>query len=318
MAVSLFEATKKLTQETRAWRGGEEQAVSSDKRKEAHQQFAELLSNMGALVQPWAPHLEKWQPTELLLSPHFLLNLLPLHAAIWNGKPLIEHFPVVYLPSPALAKEILNQRKKLQGEALLLGNPTKDLKGAEQEVDWVANHLKTRGIDPKTFVREQATTDRVDNHAQSAALVHFACHSALDFEDFLRSGLELADRRLTAMDVTTTLELKRAALVYLSSCDSGQAVPGRTDELMALVRVFLYAGSPTVIATLWALNDGAGYTFADYFYKFWIVERQPMAAAFQKAMLSTRKLYPQPFYWAPFVLMGAWNAKEVTFEDEQT
>jgi CHAT domain-containing protein len=131
--------------------------------------------------------------------------------------------------------------------------------------------------------------------------------------------MELADRRLTAMDVMAKLELKRTALVYLGSCDSGRAVPGRTDELMALVRVFLYAGSPTVIASLWELHEGAGNTFADYFYNFWMSEGEPMAVAFQKAILrlKNRKVYSNPFCWAPFVLMGAWNAKEVT-NNEQT
>jgi CHAT domain-containing protein len=273
---------------------------------------------MGDLFQPWAHYLneDEWNPSELILSPHFLLNLLPLHAAMWKGKPLIEHLPVVYLPSPALSQEILKQSKPLAGEALLLGNPTLDLSEAEGEVKAIAEHLKTRKIRPYCYVRKQATTDRVDTHGPTATLVHYAGHSLLDTVDFLRSGMELADRRLTAWDVTARLELKQAALVYLSSCDSGQAVAGRTDELMALVRVFLYAGSPTVIATLWPLNDGAGRTFAENFYKFWVKERHSMAVAFQKAMQETRTLCgQQPFYWAPFVLMGAWQASEVTNDE---
>jgi CHAT domain-containing protein len=315
MAVSLFGATGRLTPETRAWRGGEEREVSKEVRQAAHEQFAGLLDEMGVLVQPWGHYLneDEWNPSELILSPHFLLNLLPLHAAMWKGKPLIEHLPVVYLPSPALAQEIANQRKPLTGEALLLGNPTLDLSGAEGEVKAIAETLATRGIRPHRYVCEQATTDRVDIYGPTATVVHYAGHSLLDREDFLRSGMELYDRRLTALDVTANLELTRAALVYLSSCDSGMAVPGRTDELMALVRVFLYAGSPTVIATLWPLDDGAGRTFAEHFYKFWVKERHPMAVAFQKAMQKTRELCKQkPFYWAPFVLMGAWQASEVT------
>ena len=183
-------------------------------------------------------------------------------------------------------------------------------------MQWVVRSLVKRGIQPHYFVREQATTGRVDTHGPSATLFHAACHSLLDFADFLRSGMELADRRLTALDVLTKIELKSAVLAYLGSCNSGQAVPRRTDELMALVRVFLYAGSPTVIATLWALNDGAGSTFADHFYKFWLGEKQPMAMAFQKAMLETRELHPQPFDWAPFVLMGAWQGESEVTTDE--
>jgi CHAT domain-containing protein len=223
---------------------------------------------------------------------------------------LIEHFPIVYLPSPALAEDILNQSKPLTKEALLLGNPTGDLKQAEAEVREIAKQLKRKGFqspDPPV-TGSQATTHCVYTQAPSAAFIHFACHSFLEPTDFLRSGVELVDRRLTALDVSATLELKNAALVFLNSCDSGQALPGHTDELVALTRVFLYAGSPTILATLWALDDRVGRTFAEYFYKFWIDKEQPLAVAFQKAMRKTRVLYDHPFDWAPFVLMGAWQA----------
>lgn len=272
---------------------------------------------MGALLKPWMSRIEAeaWEPTELVLAPHFLLNLLPLHAALWRGQPLIEHFPVVYLPSPALAEELAKRRKPLAGEALLLGNPLTgqqevdtrfNLSGAEAEVGWVADYLRRAGMACHLFVREQATSDRVRAHATSASLVHFACHAVLEAEDFLRSGVELADRRLTVLAVTTEVALERAALVFLSSCSSGQAVPGRTDELLALVRVFLSVGSPTVVATLWALDDEAGSVFASHFYNAWVRQGLPLAVAFQQAMRQTRTTYSQPFYWAPFVLMGAW------------
>ena len=308
MARALLEATGKLRQETRAGRGSETPTVSAEKRQAAHAQLARLLEEMGMLLAPWAHHLQVWQPTELILSPHFLLNLLPLHATMWQGKPLIEHYPVVYLPAPALAQEVLKQRKPLSGQALLLGNPTQDLPGAAAEVHWVATRLASRGIPSHTFIGEQATTDCVDAHAPSAGLVHCACHSVLEVADFLQSGLELADRRLTGLEIMARLKLTNAALVYLSSCDSGHSRVGRTDELLALVRAFLYAGSPTVLATLWALDDGTGYSFATHFYKRWIGEEQPLAVAFQQAMVATRRLYAQqPFFWAPFVLVGAWR-----------
>ena len=72
-------------------------------------------------------------------------------------------------------------------------------------------------------------------------LEHLArlCLDGLDVHDFDRSGIVLADRRLTVSDIMVLLTLRRAALVYLNSCDSAHPVPGRWDELMALLRAFL-------------------------------------------------------------------------------
>ena len=216
---------------------------------------------------------------------------------------------MVYLPSSALATELVKRRRGHLGPALLLGNPTQDLAEAEREVAWVAEHLAMRDLPVHTFVGAQATTACMAVHAPTAALLHFAGHTQLAREDFLRSGLELADRRLTVPDVMTTVDLRQAALVYLSSCDSAQAVPGHTEELLALARAFVYAGAPTVLATLWALDDAAGAHFADYFYQAWVGAGQPLAHAFQQAMqrLKARLRYAHPFYWAPFVLLGAWR-----------
>jgi len=178
-------------------------------------------------------------------------------------------------------------------------------------VDWVAQHLAARGLPAHVFVHKQATTACVVTQAPMAVLVHYAGHTQLGTLDFLGSGLDLADRRLTVFDITTTVDLPHARLVYLSSCDSaGEMIGlGRTEELLALVRAFVYAGAPTVMATLWALDDAAGAQFADYFYQAWMEEGQPLAHAFQQAMqrLKARPRYAQPFYWAPFVLLGAWR-----------
>jgi CHAT domain-containing protein len=189
-----------------------------------------------------------------------------------------------------------------------LGNPTGNLPWAATELEWVTGHLQERDVTVRPFKEAEAKTDRMFQWAPVSGVIHCAAHSGLDAVDFLRSGIELADRRLTVMDVTARLELKEALLVYLSSCDSAQARPGRTDELMALVRAFFYAGTPSALATLWAVRDGPAATFADLFYSYWLKQRLPLATAYQAAMVVTRQEhFSDPLDWAPFVLMGAWR-----------
>ena len=124
--------------------------------------------------------------------------------------------------------------------------------------------------------------------------------------DFLRSGFRLRDRQMTVLEIMTTIEMNDALLVYLSSCDSARPVVGRTEELMALARSFLYAGSPTVIASLWPLDDNAGRVFAENFYKAWLSDRMSLNRSFQSALLRTMIMEPDPLCWAPFIMVGAW------------
>ena len=126
---------------------------------------------------------------------------------------------------------------------------------------------------------------------------------------FLSSGIELHDRRLRVLDITAGLDLRQAVLVYLSSCDGAHAVPGHKAELLALTRALLYAGSPSVIGTLWPLRDEVGYAFASHFYRRWLRGHDSLAGALRQATIKIRELYPKPFDWAPFVLMGAWQTR---------
>ena len=270
------------------------------------QTMASLLNVMSSLVEPWSDYLDKWQPTELIISLHSVLNLLPIHAATCRGVPLIEHFPIAYLPSPALASALLQRHRREIDTALLIGNPNADLENAEREVDQIMKQFVSVGAGVQSFYREHATTECVQKYAAEAGVVHLACHSEIDHADFLRSGFLLSDRRMTVLEIMSSIELRRALLVYLSSCDSARPAVGQTEELMALARSFLYAGSPTIIASLWPLDDETACIFAEHFYNTWLSEGVSMIRAFQTAMLRTRESAPDPMYWAPFTMIGAW------------
>jgi CHAT domain-containing protein len=78
-------------------------------------------------------------------------------------------------------------------------------------------------------------------------------------------------------------------------------VPG--DELHGLVRGFLYAGAPSVVASLWAANDRATAEFMKEMYTQ-VRAGATKRAAIRTAHLAVKDSYGHPYYWAPFVLMG--------------
>jgi hypothetical protein len=66
--------------------------------------------------------------------------------------------------------------------------------------------------------------------------------------------------------------------------------------------VFNCAGTPSVITTLWKVNDRASFELMNEFYLQ--LKTQKKSAALRQAQLKTMKEFPEPFFWAVFGLTG--------------
>ena len=87
----------------------------------------------------------------------------------------------------------------------------------------------------------------------TAAFVHFAVHGSADPAAGLGSGIQLADGPLTARQVLG-LRLD-SRLVFLGACDTGISERRAGDGLLGLIRSAIYAGSPSVMASLWPVDQ---------------------------------------------------------------
>ena len=86
--------------------------------------------------------------------------------------------------------------------------------------------------------------------------------------------------------------------------ESGMSEATASDDLLGLVRGFLYAaGSRSLLVSLWNVNDESTAALMVSFYEEW-QKGASKAAALRKAMLAVRKSHPHPFYWAPLLLVG--------------
>lgn len=94
-----------------------------------------------------------------------------------------------------------------------------------------------------------------------------------------------------------------ASLVTLSGCGTGLSSVVAGDELLGLVRGFLYAGATSVVVSLWDVNDRTTADLMKYFYGY-LAQALPKSRSLQLAMSRLREEHPHPYYWAPFLLMG--------------
>ena len=210
------------------------------------------------------PVRQKIRGKELLIIPHDVLHYLPFQALIApSGRYLIEDYPIEYLSSASLMQFTKEKKKSSRDTVLALGNPDRgdeafNLRFAEREAKEIA------AVYPKSSVllREQATKAKVVALGPANDILHFAVHAEFNQEDPTSSALLLArdgseDGKLTVQEIFS-LNLK-ADLVVLSACETGLGKISNGDEIVGLTRAFIYAGTPSVITTLWKVNDRASY-----------------------------------------------------------
>lgn len=97
----------------------------------------------------------------------------------------------------------------------------------------------------------------------------------------------------------------RADLVVLSACGTGRGnITG--DGVIGLSRSLMAAGVPSIVVSLWAVEDRATAELMREFYRQWQNPDNPMdkAQALRQAMLTTMETRPNPRLWAAFTLIG--------------
>lgn len=106
---------------------------------------------------------------------------------------------------------------------------------------------------------------------------------------------------LTAYEVAG-LDLHQTELVVLSACETGRGDIDKNEGVMGLQRAFKLAGAEQLIISLWKVPDEQTATLMELFYDYYL-NGLPIAKAFRQAQLDLQRSYPNPYYWAAFVLM---------------
>jgi len=228
-----------------------------------------------------------------------------------DGSYLINHHTISTTPSiDVLAKtRQLAQRREPHRAALIVGNPTMPdnltpLAGAAIEAEQVADLWST-----VMLTGDAATKAHVLAEMPEARVIHLATHGIFDEQSGLASAIALAPSAsdngwLTAAQI---LDLSLSAdLVALSACSTGLGrITG--DGVIGLSRSLMAAGVPSVLVSLWNVNDQATAELMVEFYRHWQgTDTRPMtkAQALRQAMLATQAHYPNPYYWGAFTLIG--------------
>lgn len=290
---------QRVTQRVQAFR----ELIASRERQADMQEMARALFN--EFVRPG---LRGRVPTELLIVPHDALHYLPFQALMpAAGRYVLQETMLHYYSSASLMQ--FTRAKEQAGAPTLfaLGNPdfqdpTLSLRYARREAQGIASLFPDSALVTGKAATKATSREEIRRHT----VLHFATHAEFDEADPLGSSLLLAstDGEESRLEVQEIFGLDlHASLVVLSACETALGKLTRGDELTGLTRAFIYAGAPSVITTLWQVNDRASYELMREFYRNLKAGREK-AEALRQAQLAIMDKYPRPYYWAAYQLTG--------------
>ncbi|WP_405660575.1 CHAT domain-containing protein [Streptomyces sp. RK9] len=238
----------------------------------------------------------------LVLVPMGTLGLVPWHAA-WTEGPegrrryALAEAEISYAASARLLCEVAARPAAPHtGAALVVGDPTGDLRYAGEEADAVQRVFYPRGqflgrraggegTGPGTprEVVSWLTRDGGDD----GAVLHLACHAAVTPSARRSSHLSLHGGELSAEELTEAVgagRRGRLGLVLLAACRSHVSGHGH-NEAYSLATAFLVAGARSVVGSLWPVPDDATSVLMFMAHHYLRAEGEPPARALRRAQL---------------------------------
>ncbi|MCM1163750.1 MAG: CHAT domain-containing protein [Muribaculaceae bacterium] len=107
---------------------------------------------------------------------------------------------------------------------------------------------------------------------------------------------------LTAADIARC-DLSATSLVCLSACNTARGSAATSEGLYGLQRAFKKAGAGTLVMSLWEASELSTTMFMDSFYKNLVSNGFSRHRAFTAARAEVRKRFPEPYYWAGFIMV---------------
>jgi len=288
------------------------------------------------LIQPFKKELSN---KKLIIVPDNKLAYLPFDILIEQINPttrinysqqpyLIKKHQLSYSYSATLLFEA-KQRPKTAQKVLSAFAPTYDnldnitkntfsvrqqyreklfpLKGVKEEAE---NVVQILGGD--SYLGFNASEEIFKAVAPEYDILHLAMHTIIDDGNPMYSKMAFTQKNDTLEDgLLNTYEIYSMKLncrmSVLSSCNSGIGRLHRGEGVISLARGFIYAGCPSIIMTLWSVEDKSGVDLMTRFYQN-LKTGQNKAKALRQAKLDfiqhADPLKAHPYFWAGYVVIG--------------
>ena len=238
------------------------------------------------------------------------LRNLPMAVLHDGEKFLVEKYNIALAPGlQLLAPKPLSQVKLKVFTAALSearqGFPA--LPGVTQEVQQIAAQMPGSGLLNQEFVSGRLH-DRIK--ALSYPIVHLATHGQFS-SNAADTFIVTWDEKVNVKEFDRLLRVRTGEnqqpieLLVLSACETAS---GDSRAALGLAGAAIRSGARSTAATLWQVNDESTAIFMTEFYRQ-LAAKSTKAEALRNAQLTLlrNRDYQNPYFWAPFVLVGNWQ-----------
>ncbi|BDX37047.1 hypothetical protein CYCD_04020 [Tenuifilaceae bacterium CYCD] len=223
---------------------------------------------------------------------------------------LLRNYSISYAYSSSLvfSKKKVNTSKVVAFLPDYASNATKSkLIGAKNEVVSIS-----RGFTSINYTNGFATESNFKHLCLKPAVLHLAMHSSTDTVNSKYSYLifdsiqdSVEDGRLYSYEIS--MSKISSPMVVLSACNTGTGDLYHGEGIMSLSRSFFLAGVPSVVNTLWDVNDEASSPIISSFYhnlSKGMDKDEAMRLAKLNYLKNSTPTYANPYYWAAYQVMG--------------
>lgn len=259
---------------------------------------------------------------DLVIIPDGKLNYVPFATLLSAPATMLIDAPFLvnqynisydYSAKSLLRNTVNNKSNKV--EEICVFAPTYDnitewaeLKYNLMEIDLIRSIFKKI----LSFKGDQANKSNFESNCSACDILHIASHGSLDEENALKNHLVFYAENgdLTNAELTVSrlhLFSLQSKLTVLSSCNTAMGTQRSNEGLTSVSNAFSYAGSQSVMASLWLLNDKQAYNMMEEFYhQIYNGRTKSVALAeAQRKIVNTPSFYNHPYYWGNLILSGS-------------
>ena len=221
--------------------------------------------------------------------------------------------------APAVASAAVNENRAESAvralENLQRGSGLRRLTHASEEADAIAaaaprgTTMIAKGFDA---TRETAMNERLGEYQ----ILHFATHGFFDDEHPELSGIVLTMVDKNGVDKNGVMPLHdiysmdlSAEVTVLSACQTALGKDIKGEGVVGFTHSFISAGSKSVVASLWKVDDQATEALMADLYPSMLQKGMSPAAALRAAKLKVMQdtRWHAPYYWAGFIVQGEYT-----------
>jgi len=307
------------------------------------------VASFGLYEKLIKPVAKKLDGTSLTIIPHGKLSYIPFDALLSqmpdtsvmnfrNLNYLVRDYAINYSYSATLLYDYFNQNKR-SSESLLVFSPQynsrearidpetavpyflSSLPGAKDEVKSISHYISA-----VSFTDLLAQENTFKEKAPEFDILHLAMHTIINDSLPMLSKLvfskpdqkSIDDGFLNAYEIYN-MKLN-ARLAVLSACETGSGKLQQGEGVMSMARGFIYAGCPSIVMTLWKVEDKSGVKIMEDFYQY-LSKGKRKDVALRMAKLNhlnnSDPLTAHPHFWLGYVNIGnpepLYTSKDVYF-----